>query len=460
MKRQSRLFNILICIISINFVPSLNAMAMVSHFSKHHCNSLAPTLEKVLPAVVSIYIEGREIPIKTPNLMLDPFKKKNNLLIEKRYITNQVQPPFTGLGSGVIIDAHKGYILTNNHVINGANKINVRLNDNSEHIAQLIGFDEQTDIALIKINTTKQLTQMNVANSDKLKIGDFAVAIGNPFGLGETATSGIISALGRSGLHIEGLENFIQTDAAINKGNSGGALVNLHGELIGINTAILASSGGNIGIGFAIPSNMAIGVANQLIKYGEIKRTKLGIKSIEMNNLMSQTFNTHIKHGAFIIEVMPNSPAYKAGIKAGDIITAINDKLIWNFDQLRITTEMALPGQNLKISLLRGTKKLVINLVFPKANEHNLNGKYIFHSLTGAVICDITSISGSNGIKVKTVEHKSPAELIGLKKGDIIIGLNTTRINTIQELRKIFENKPLILALNIMRGTDRLFILL
>jgi serine protease DegQ len=216
-------------------------------------------------------------------------------------------------GFRVIIDAAKGYILTNNHVISQADKISVQLNDGREFDAKLIGGDDQSDIALLQVQNPSNLTQIAIADSDKLRVGDFAVAVGNPFGLGQTATSGIISALGRSGLNLEGLENFIQTDASINRGNSGGALLNLNGELIGINTAILAPGGGSIGIGFAIPSNMAKTLAQQLMQFGEVKRGLLGIKGMEMSADIAKAFNINVQRGAFVSEVLPNSGSAKAG---------------------------------------------------------------------------------------------------------------------------------------------------
>lgn len=237
--------------------------------------SLAPMLEKVLPAVVSVQVEGTASPAQDMPEELKKYFGDN--------APQEQAQPFEGLGSGVIIDAAKGYVLTNNHVINQAQKISVQLNDGREFDAKLVGSDEQSDIALLQILKPSNLTQIAIADSDKLRVGDFAVAVGNPFGLGQTATSGIVSALGRSGLNLEGLENFIQTDASINRGNSGGALLNLNGELIGINTAILAPGGGSVGIGFAIPSNMAKILSQQLIQFGEIKRGLLGIKGMEMS---------------------------------------------------------------------------------------------------------------------------------------------------------------------------------
>ena len=264
------------------------------------------------------------------------------------------------LGSGVIIDAAKGYVLTNNHVINQAQKISVQLNDGREFDAKLVGSDEQSDIALLQLIKPANLTQIAIADSDKLRVGDFAVAVGNPFGLGQTATSGIISALGRSGLNLEGLENFIQTDASINRGNSGGALLNLNGELIGINTAILAPGGGSIGIGFAIPSNMAKTLADQRIQFGEIKRGLLGIKGMEMSADIAKAMNLDVQRGAFVSEVLPNSGSAKAGIKSGDVIVSLNGKPLNSFAELRKVLEGKPPV--IALNVIRGNESIYLLL--------------------------------------------------------------------------------------------------
>ena len=285
MKKQTLLLSALALSIglSLSVLPPAAASLPTQVPGQGALPSLAPMLEKVLPAVVSVQVEGTASP--TLNMPEE---------LKKYFGDNAPQEqaqPFEGLGSGVIIDAAKGYVLTNNHVINQAQKISVQLNDGREFDAKLVGSDEQSDIALLQLIKPDHLTQIAIADSDKLRVGDFAVAVGNPFGLGQTATSGIISALGRSGLNLEGLENFIQTDASINRGNSGGALLNLNGELIGINTAILAPGGGSIGIGFAIPSNMAKTLADQLIQFGEIKRGLLGIKGMEMSADIAKAMN-------------------------------------------------------------------------------------------------------------------------------------------------------------------------
>lgn len=283
----------------------------------------------------------------------------------------------------MIIDAAKGYVLTNNHVINNADKIRVQLNDGRELDAKLVGRDEQSDIALLQLSDTKNLTAIKMADSDQLRVGDFAVAVGNPFGLGQTATSGIISALGRSGLNLEGLENFIQTDASINRGNSGGALVNLNGELIGINTAILAPSGGNVGIGFAIPSNMAQNLSQQLIEFGEVKRGLLGIKGSEMTPDMAKAFNTDAQRGAFVSEVLPKSAAAKAGIKAGDILVSVDGKPVSSFAELRAKVGTTAPGKTLKVGLLRDGKPQEVSVTLDNSESASTNAETLSPALQG-----------------------------------------------------------------------------
>ena len=246
--------------------------------------------------------------------------------------------------------------MTNNHVVDNATTIKVQLSDGRKFDAKVVGKDPRSDIALIQIQDPKNLTAIKLADSDALRVGDYTVAIGNPFGLGETVTSGIVSALGRSGLNVENYENFIQTDAAINRGNSGGALVNLNGELIGINTAILAPDGGNIGIGFAIPSNMVKNLTEQMVKYGQVKRGELGIMGTELNSELAKAMKVDAQRGAFVSQVMPGSAAAKAGIKAGDVITTLNGKAISSFAALRAQVGTMPIGSKVELGLLRDGK--------------------------------------------------------------------------------------------------------
>lgn len=454
MKKKSLLFSALALSIGINLGAMPSAMATLpAQIQGQALPSLAPMLEKVLPAVVSVHVEGtatedrQEIP--------EPLKR----FFGQQPGDNQPQP-FEGLGSGVIIDAAKGYVLTNNHVVNGADKISVQLSDGNEYDAKLIGHDEQTDIALIQIQGAKNLTQIKVADSDALKVGDFAVAIGNPFGLGQTATSGIISALGRSGLNLEGLENFIQTDAAINRGNSGGALINLNGELIGINTAILASSGGNIGIGFAIPGNMAVELAKQLIEFGEVKRGQLGIKGTELTPDIAKAFNVDAQRGAFVSEVLPQSAAAKAGIKAGDIITSLNGKNITSFAELRVKIGTTAPGKQVKVGLVREGKPQSVTVTLEQSAQSTASAQLMSPALQGATLSDGQTKTGDKGVNVDAVDKGTPAEQIGLQKGDVIVGVNRSRVQNLAEMRKFLDAKPAVMALHVVRGEDTIYLLL
>ena len=411
--------------------------------------SLAPMLEKVLPAVVSVKVEGTATQTqKVP----EEFKK-----FFGDDLPDQQAQPFEGLGSGVIIDAAKGYVLTNNHVINQAQKISVQLNDGREFEAKLIGSDDQSDIALLQIQNASKLTQIAIADSDKLRVGDFAVAVGNPFGLGQTATSGIVSALGRSGLNLEGLENFIQTDASINRGNSGGALLNLNGELIGINTAILAPDGGNIGIGFAIPSNMVKNLTDQMVKFGQVKRGELGIMGTELNSELAKAMKVDAQRGAFVSQVMPNSSAAKAGIKAGDVITSLNGKAISSFAALRAQVGTMPVGSKISLGLLRDGKPVTVELELQQSSQTQVDSSSIFSGIEGA---EMSNKGQDKGVVVNTVKAGSPAAQIGLKKGDIIVGANQQAVKNIAELRKILDSKPSVLALNIQRGDSSIYLLM
>lgn len=413
--------------------------------------SLAPMLEKVLPAVVSVQVEGTAVQSQRIPEEL------------KKYFgddaPDQAQP-FEGLGSGVVIDAAKGYVLTNNHVISHADKISVQMNDGREFDAKLIGGDDQSDIALLQLQNPTGLTQIAIADSDKLLVGDFAVAVGNPFGLGQTATSGIVSALGRSGLNLEGLENFIQTDASINRGNSGGALLNLNGELIGINTAILAPGGGSVGIGFAIPSNMARTLAQQLIDFGEVKRGLLGIKGTEMSADIAKAFNLNVQRGAFVSEVLPNSGSAKAGVKSGDVIVSLNDKPLSSFAELRSRIATTEPGATVKLGILRDGKPLDLQVTLDKSTSSSASAEMIAPALQGATLSDGQLKDGTKGITLDSVEKSSPAAQAGLHENDVVIGVNRVRVQSIAEMRKVLAGKPSVIALQIVRGNDTLYILL
>ncbi|OAT75612.1 serine endoprotease DegQ [Mangrovibacter phragmitis] len=454
MKKTTPLFCAVALALGIGLsVPAASLAALPSQIpGQPAIPSLAPMLEKVLPAVVSIQVEGSAV--ESPQVP-DELKK----FFGDDGSDPQAQP-FEGLGSGVIIDAAKGYVLTNNHVIEHADKISVQLNDGRTFDAKLIGSDSQSDIAVVQIQHPEKLTQIKVADSDALQVGDFAVAVGNPFGLGQTVTSGIISALGRSGLNIEGLENFIQTDASINRGNSGGALLNLKGELIGINTAILAPGGGSIGIGFAIPGNMAIKLATQLIHSGEIQRGLLGIRGTELNADLAKAFNLNVQRGAFVNEVLPGSGSAKAGIKAGDVITSLNGKQLSSFAELRAKIATTEPGTKVKLGLLRAGKALSVEVVLDKSTASSASAELISPALQGATLSDGHLKDGTKGVHIDAVDKGSAAAKAGLNKDDLIVGVNRERVHSIAEMRKVMENKPSVIALNILRGDTNLYLLL
>ena len=437
--------------------------------------SLAPMLEKVMPSVVSINVEGSTT-VNTPRMPRNfqqffgdnsPFCQDGSPFQSSPFCQGGgagddgqgggQQQKFMALGSGVIIDAAKGYVVTNNHVVDNANTIKVQMSDGRKFDAKVVGKDPRSDIALIQIQDPKNLTAIKLADSDALRVGDYTVAIGNPFGLGETVTSGIVSALGRSGLNAENYENFIQTDAAINRGNSGGALVNLNGELIGINTAILAPDGGNIGIGFAIPSNMVKNLTAQMVQYGQVKRGELGIMGTELNSELAKAMKVDAQRGAFVSQVMPNSSAAKAGIKAGDVITSLNGKPISSFAALRAEVGSMPIGSKVTLGLLREGKPVNVSLELQQSSQNQVDSSIIFSGIEGA---EMSNKGADKGVVVNNVKANSPAARIGLKKGDVIMGANQQPVKNIAELRKILDSKPSVLALNIQRGDTSIYLLM
>lgn len=413
--------------------------------------SLAPMLERVTPAVVSISVEGTQV---SQQRIPEQFK----FFFGPDFPIDQLQErPFRGLGSGVVTDADKGYVVTNYHVINGANKILVTLHDGREYDAELVGGDKMSDIALLKLEKAKNLTQIKIADSDQLRVGDFTVAIGNPFGLGQTVTSGIVSALGRSGLNIENFENFIQTDAAINSGNSGGALVNLNGELIGINTAILGPNGGNVGIGFAIPSNMMKNLTEQILEFGEVKRGMLGVQGGEITSELADALGYESSKGAFVSQVIEGSAADNAGLKAGDVITTLNGKKIDTFSELRAKVATLGAGKEITLGVMRDGKSETFKVTLGE-NNTKTKAEQLHEGLTGAELTNTTDSDPIAGVKVTNIEKGSAAEAYQLQKDDIIIGVNRKRVKNLADLRALLEKKSSVLALNIQRGDRTIYL--
>ena len=420
--------------------------------------SLAPMLEKVLPSVVSISVEGKQ---KSNAAQMDDDIPEEFKFFFGPDIFDRDRAPrnFKGLGSGAIINAEKGYVLTNNHVIKDADKITVQLHDGREFKAKVIGADEMSDVALIQVEKPKNLTALKLADSDKLRVGDFTVAIGNPFGLGQTVTSGIVSALGRSmGSDSGTYENYIQTDAAVNRGNSGGPLINLNGELIGINTAILSPSGGNAGIAFAIPSNMANNLVQQILEFGEVRRGMLGIKGGELNADLAQAFDIEAKKGAFISEVMPGSAADKAGLKAGDVITAINGQAISSFAEMRAKIATSGAGKEIDLTYLRDGKSNNAKVTLQSDDQTQTRANGLLPALDGAELNNYDE-KGVKGVAITKIKPNSLAEQRGLKSGDVIIGINRQKVENLGQLRKILESKPSAIALNIIRGDSNFYLL-
>ena len=414
--------------------------------------TLAPMLERVTPAVVNIATTGH-VRIQENPLFSDPFFQ--------RFFDLPEQPrerQFQSLGSGVVVDSAKGYILTNNHVIEHADEIRVTLRTGETHEAKLIGTDPDSDVAVIQIED-KNLIAVPLADSNQVRVGDFVVAIGNPFGLGQTVTSGIVSATGRSGLGIQGFEDFIQTDASINPGNSGGALVNLNGELVGINTAILSRSGGNIGIGFAIPINMAREIMQQLVTYGKVERGRLGAQAQDLTPELAQAFGMKYRHGAVVTQIEADSPADRAGLRVGDIVTEVNDKPVRDAATLRNSIGLLRVGQEVKLKVLREGKSQTLVAKVEEPTWTTQGGERINAQLTGAVLTNLDDDRGGKGVLIAQVEPGSPAWRNGLRKGDIIVSANRQAIESVDQLGQI-AGKSQTLLLNIQRGNGALFLYL
>jgi Do/DeqQ family serine protease len=416
--------------------------------------TLAPMIKRVAPTVVNIATRGtiRDRAPQNP-LLDDPFFKRFFDIPDMGPRERQ----FQSAGSGVIFDAKNGYIVTNAHVVDNATEITVTLQDGRDLTATVVGSDVPSDVAVIKV-PPENLTQVALGDSAKLEQGDFVVAIGNPFGLQHTVTSGIVSGLGRSGLNQDGYEDFIQTDASINPGNSGGALVNLRGELVGINSAILSRSGGNIGIGFAIPVNMARSIMDQLIKFGSVKRGLLGVSIFSLTPDMAKSLDIPNTQGVLVSQVSAGSAAEKAGIRPGDVITSINGQTIKSNSELRNAIGLARVGDKLNVSLIRDRKALQLVATITEtpattANNNPRNGAggaadedLIHPGLEGATLAD----APDGGVEVRAVEPRSAAAAF-VRKGDRIEGVNRQSIANLKELRDVAKRGG-TLVLRIRRG--------
>ncbi|MFK8026977.1 MAG: DegQ family serine endoprotease [Gammaproteobacteria bacterium] len=418
--------------------------------------TLAPMLEEVTPSVVNIATSGTVI--QQSPLYSDPFFRRFfDVPQQKR------QRKRTGLGSGVILDAKEGYIVTNNHVIEKADDIVVTLSDGRKLDATIVGRDPGADVAIIQVEADN-LTEIKTANSNKLRVGDFVVAIGNPFGLGQTVTSGIVSALGRSGLGIESYEDFIQTDASINPGNSGGALVNLRGELIGINTAIVGPNGGSVGIGFAIPVNMAQQIISQLIEHGEVKRGRLGFTAQDLTPELAEAFDIDQHKGVVVARVEEDSAAKNAGMRAGDVIVSVNGDAVEDSADVRNMIGLIRVGTKIEIDVIRNGKKKRLVAKIAEKKSQSIAGKKLSKKLAGTELT-LTEIERRNGeaipvIMISKLEPGSPAGNSGLRNGDIILSVNKRPVSSFEEMEQAINIESRGLLLNIQRGNRGLFILI
>ncbi|TVQ91212.1 MAG: Do family serine endopeptidase [Chromatiaceae bacterium] len=421
--------------------------------------SLAPMLARAMPAVVNISSIS-QIAAEAHPLLRDPFFR--------RFFDvpgQQRQRESQSLGSGVIVDAERGLVLTNHHVVRSAAAIRVTFHDGRRLDAELVGSDPETDIAVLRVPTDHDrsaLSALPIADSDQLQVGDFVVAIGSPFGLAHTVTSGIVSALGRTGLGIEGYESFIQTDASINPGNSGGPLVNLRGELVGINTAILAPGGGNVGIGFAIPANMAASIVGQIIEHGAVRRGLFGIGVQDLTPDIAAGLGIDLYRGAVIASVQPDSAAARAGLRAGDVVTNLNGAVVASAGDLRNRIGLLRAGSAIELDILRGQRRLRLRGEIADPYADFVHGEQLSPTLEGALIGEVRIGQGGRGrdrtIMIGSLLPGSPAWLSGLREGDLILRVNQQPVAGLDDLRRAVQGAGGLYSAQVMRDGQLLLL--
>lgn len=425
--------------------PSSATAALPVAVDGNELPSLAPVLDRVTPSVVNVYTSTR-VRVRSP-LLDDPFFRRFfNVPDRARERVSQ------SLGSGVVVDSNKGYVLTNNHVIEGADDISVTLSDGRSFDAEVIGTDPDTDLAMIRI-PAENLDALPFADSNELRVGDFVVAVGNPFGLGQTVTSGIVSALGRSAFRGLEFQNFIQTDASINPGNSGGALINLRGELVGINSAIFTPSGGNVGIGFAIPSAMAQNVMAQLAEFGEVRRGTLGIFVQDLTAELAGAFGLEQGAGVLVAEIDEDSEADRAGIEAGDVIIRLGDFAVGDAQEFHLYEGQIPVGDRVRLEYLRDGRSKSASLEMSALDR--LDGGELDHRLLGAVFEDIALKARSNrlsGVLLTELNPESRLARRGMRPGDVVTGANRIPVRDLDEFRKVVSDINGPLYLEIRRG--------
>ena len=427
--------------------------------------TMAPLLEVVTPAVVSIDVEG------TRTQDSGDMSEQEEFL--RRFFGGQLpdQPqsrPLRGLGSGVIINADKGLIITNNHVVKDADRITITLKDKRQLQGELVGTDPKTDIALVKIDADN-LSDLKIASSRDVKVGDYVIAVGNPYGLSSTVTTGIVSALGREQGGSDNYQDYIQTDASINPGNSGGALVNSKGELIGMNTAILSRSGGNNGIGFAVPTQIISSVIEQLEENGEVRRGRIGVLIQNITPGLRQSLNLTTLNGALVSSVEDGTPADKAGLKEGDVITAFNGGEIRDSSDIRNAVGLLVPGTQADLTYIRDGKTRTTKIKVAEVDEDEVLSadaaaptNPAMESFSGASIRNIPSDvelrGGDEGVYVDSVEVGSNAFRAGLRRGDVIRAVNRNDVANLKEFESRIEDKEGPFALSVERGGSRIFL--
>jgi Do/DeqQ family serine protease len=440
----------------------LNSSSAMSLDSERGVLSMAPLLDRITPAVVSINVRSTA---KAPKL-----SNRNEELLERFFGGRMPNEPREkrGLGSGVIVNADEGLIITNAHVIEDADEIIVTLKDKRQLEAEIVGTDKKTDIALIKVSA-KKLAELQIAKASEVRVGDYVIAVGNPFGLSHSVTSGIVSALGRDNGSGDGYQDFIQTDASINPGNSGGALVNSKGELIGINSAIISRSGGNQGIGFAVPTNIVQAVMRQLISYGEVRRGRIGVLIGDITPTLKEALDLTTLDGALVSQVVEDSPAEKAGLKRDDVIISFNGGAIKDASDIRNAVGLVEPGERYTITYLREGRKIKRRIEVEAVDENDeqsdslaMNNGPEKKTFSGATLTnipvDLNLRGGSKGVYVSAVEIGSKAQRAGLVKGDIIRSINRRDVQNLESFNKLTKGEDGPFALSVERNGNTFYV--
>ena len=440
--RTNDLLSLLVVLAALSALPQPTLAGLPATADGQPLPSLAPMLEQVMPTVVNISTVTRIDAADNP-LLRDPFFRHFFA------VPQQQERESNSLGSGVLVDARRGLVLTNHHVIAKADAIRVTLGDGRTLKAELVGADPATDVAVLRV-PTPGLTALTLADSDRLKVGDFVVAIGNPFGLSRTVTSGIVSGLGRTGLGIEGYENFIQTDASINPGNSSGPLVNLRGELVGINTAILAPGGGNIGIGFAIPVNMARAIMDQIVDHGAVRRGAFGVAVQDLTPDLVTALKLDSQAGALVSAVDPDSAAAAAGLREGDVILRLDGRPVTNGADVRNRFGLLRVGARVELAILRDGRAMTLKGEIADPYRGFVPADKLAPSLAGALLGDPRGRGGA--VLVGPVTKDSAAWQSGLREGDLIREVNGMRIGTLRDLTLVLRQSRGLFRLQIQRG--------